>query len=203
MRPVEFVLRPYFFLVTHEILNKLEVLCIQHVIANELWLRAQGRLRTRRWLRSWGIISHSKCTVCSWREHCLLQGEALFSPHLSLHAAAGRAHGKCCWSESKVGSAVSYIMRRTLACPCLLLPYLLVIFLVHLTRRPSGVGICGRIFRCQLWNRETHLVKSCKMSFPKNTPGVLSGAGSEAEIASSHWLLEESLCSVYKDPTDD
>lgn len=36
MRLVEIVLRPYFFLVTHEILNKLEVLYIQHVIANEM-----------------------------------------------------------------------------------------------------------------------------------------------------------------------
>lgn len=33
---VKFVLRPYFFPVTHEILNKSEVLYIQHVIANEM-----------------------------------------------------------------------------------------------------------------------------------------------------------------------
>ena len=41
------------------------------------------------------------------------------------------------------------------------------------------------------------------MSSPKNIPSGLLGAGNEAEIASLHWLLKESLWSVYKDPTDD
>ena len=61
----------------------------------------------------------------------------------------------------------------------------------------------GKIFKYQLWNRETHLNQSCKMSSPKNIPSALLGAGNEAEIASLHWLLKESLWSVYKDPTDD
>lgn len=80
-----------------------------------------------------------------------------------------------------VGSTFSYSMYRTLTCPCPLLPYLLVTFLVHLSRRPSDFNICVEIFKHQLWNRKTHLDKSCKMSSPKNTPSGLLGAGNEAD----------------------
>lgn len=79
-------------------------------------------------------------------------------------------------------------MRRMLTCPCPLLPHLSVTFLVHLTRRPSDFGIHRRTFKCQLWDRETHPVKSYKTSSPKNTPSGLLGAGDEAEIANKFTL---------------
>lgn len=66
---VEFVLRPYSFSVTHEILNKLEALYIQHVIANEMLLRAQECLTEQGDDEEAEISFHTPNVQCgSWKE---------------------------------------------------------------------------------------------------------------------------------------